>query len=697
MEIDNEKCYVISSNKSFIFRFANSYFGSKWCGIWKMPIKLIDYFAYKIVLDGTEKWLSAGNQIGMHLSKNLAIHYYEISPISIQEKVYPRGSCIVSELSLKNNSNTDKEVDVILEFAVNIRKYEENYTIREYQDSMEGNSLFIENEIGMLIFSSLVPFKLVSKSYKEHFPGNYIVPLGWKFFYELPQRCFMIRILVNLKIKANEEKSIPFFYFGSEKKSKESLIAEVDKAKLSEVNFERERLSNDDFFNLTLDAIDSFYHEAEIGSSYFAGYPYFTMFWGRDTFLILPSYISLGRFEDAKKVFSLFAKYQSDGKKYPKGIIPNNILVDGKVDYESSDATPLFLIALNHYFRFNRDKEFFFRIKDNIENALNLFEELDIDNDYLIEVDKGSRIEPKMHDSTTWMDNFDRSLKPFEIQVLWMNALKAAHEIFNYYEIYDRKDLLKKSELVKRKIEEFWNHHDFYYDRILLNGEKFEQRTANPLFALYLKEIDDERAKKVLSVLESNEFTTPYGIRAYSTKNIDFNPNSYHKGMVWGLLTNLMIFAEFNYHRKEMGMFYFDILRKNFGRRCLNSIDEVYDADGKPQGGVSQAWSICFIPRIYDELIFGIKPNVIKNEILIEPNIPNMLMNFSRKNFRIGNGFLYYDFEQRNKEKILKIRDLDLEKVIVNIPEKEVIRVNGNVFKGIAELRNKRNLVIEWE
>jgi len=140
MEIDNEKCYVISSNKSFIFRFANSYFGSKWCGIWKMPIKLIDYFAYKIILDGTEKWLSAGNQIEMHLSKNLAIHSYEISPISIQEKVYPRGSCIVSELSLKNNSNTDKEVDVILEFAVNIRKYEENYTLREYQDSRKSLS-----------------------------------------------------------------------------------------------------------------------------------------------------------------------------------------------------------------------------------------------------------------------------------------------------------------------------------------------------------------------------------------------------------------------------------------------------------------------------------------------------------------------------------------------------------------------------
>ncbi|MEM3443362.1 MAG: amylo-alpha-1,6-glucosidase [Candidatus Nanoarchaeia archaeon] len=697
MQIDNEKCYVITSGKSFIFRFANSYFGSKWCGIWKMPIKLIDYFAYKIRLDEKEWWLSAGNQTDFNFSKNLAIHSYESNQISIKEKVYPKGSCIVSEISLRNNTNIEKEVNVMLEFAANIRMYEEDYSLREYHYSIDGNSLFIENDIGMLLVSSPYEFKVILDGYKEHFPGNYINPLKWKFFYELPQRCFVIRILVNIKIGSNEEKGIPFFFFGSEKKSKEILMTEVDRARIIPIEQKIENITDNEFFNSTLDAIHSFRHESDIGNGYFAGYPYFTMFWGRDTFLILPSYVTLGRFEEVVDTILLFAKFQSNGENYPKGIIPNNIMVNGKVDYESSDATPLWLIALNHYFRFNADNALFSRIKDKIENALNLFEELDIDGDHLVEADKGSKLSPKYHDSTTWMDNFDRSLKPFELQVLWMNAFSSAYEFLNFFEIYDRKEILNKREMIKKRISEFWNNNDFYYDRILLNGNKSEQRTANPLFALYLKEIEDEKANKILNVLESDEFTTPYGIRAYSSKNVDFNPDSYHKGMVRGLLTNLMIFAEFNYDRKEKAMYYLNVIKKNFGRRCINSIDEVYDSSGKPQGAVSQAWSICFIPRIYDELIFGIKPNAMKNELLIEPKICEEIKSFSRQKFRVNNEFFSYNFERYGDKKILKVMNLSLENVKVSVPGKEIIKVNGEIYKKNAEIKNKRNLVIEWE
>src|SRR6185436_7451368 len=84
-----------------------------------------------------------------------------------------------------------------------------------------------------------------------------------------------------------------------------------------------------------------------------AGYHWFSD-WGRDTMIALPGLcLSTGRFDDAKKILSAFAK------SVDKGMLPNRFPDYGEQpEYNTVDATLWFFIAIKKYLESSGDKKF---------------------------------------------------------------------------------------------------------------------------------------------------------------------------------------------------------------------------------------------------------------------------------------------------------------------------------------------------
>ncbi len=304
------------------------------------------------------------------------------------------------------------------------------------------------------------------------------------------------------------------------------------------------------------------------GRGVMAGFPWFLQVWGRDSGFIIPAYTNKRKYEWARDSLRILASLENDGR------IPNYI--EKNPVYNSIDAGPLFVIAAEHYIRRSKDKTFLPEIEENIKNILN------------------SQVKRmiKSRIKETWMDTLDRTGYNIDVQSVWAEAYKAG------YKLLDNKDWIIKHELLRKKI-----NHDFWDGEFFLDTLGKETKTANPVFPLFFGLVEKERAKKAFEVLESEEFLTNRGLRSVSKEDSSYDPQGYHQGMVWGLLTGMLAYAERRYGRKNKSNEILKIIRSNKNLRCIDGIDEVYDGDtGIPSGCCSQAWSEIWETRIKSEL-----------------------------------------------------------------------------------------------
>ena len=107
------------------------------------------------------------------------------------------------------------------------------------------------------------------------------------------------------------------------------------------------------FEQLTLAADQFIVKKGEFLKTIIAGYHWFSD-WGRDTMISLPGLcLSTGRFEDAKKILSAFAKSVN------KGMLPNRFGDNGQEpEYNNVDGTLWFFIAVNKYLEATGDRAF---------------------------------------------------------------------------------------------------------------------------------------------------------------------------------------------------------------------------------------------------------------------------------------------------------------------------------------------------
>ena len=114
-----------------------------------------------------------------------------------------------------------------------------------------------------------------------------------------------------------------------------------------------QQLNNETIEQLTLAADQFIVKRGEDLKTVIAGYHWFTD-WGRDTMISLPGLtLSTGRYEDAKKILSAFAKSVS------MGMLPNRFQDNGEApEYNNVDGTLWYFIAVYKYLQTTNDKDF---------------------------------------------------------------------------------------------------------------------------------------------------------------------------------------------------------------------------------------------------------------------------------------------------------------------------------------------------
>jgi glycogen debranching enzyme len=634
--------YILSGKRTFFYRYCDTGFKNKWTGLWSMPNKFVEYFAIKI----NGEWLSPKTITSFSSDEFHSEHKFKLQELNVREFLFvpERRKSLVCKLMLENLQTENRNVEIDVEAAINIREREENWHDRKYS-KIAGDGIVIVSSIkGCIAFGSVPKGNIVSdEEYKDHYPSGEF------------ERCFIpgiYRINVSLPAKGKAEVSIIFSCgeneleassdFGEQASIIPALFIEKQNSYLpilENSKFKSGNESLDNLFHLNVIALEKLAFSSKFGFGYFAGLPWFTQFWGRDLGWMIPAIVDYGNFEGAKMVLKTLAKSQSED-----GRIPNVIYMNGDIDYNSVDATTLWIIALNHYIVNSGDSIFLEEIQSNLTSAIKWYWDKNRDKDGFIQHGKGSGF-----GNDTWMDTLDRGTKAVEAEAFWIEALKSAANLYNLLGNQKIASNLQSEAIeLKSKFEKmFWNNEEnFYYDRITNNGID-KRKTVNAVFPLLFNL--SQNPKKVLEKFEGYGFHTPFGITTLSKKESDFNPAGYHTGSIWGFSTLAVGCAEFANNRIEKGLEILNLMSKRLFEKCVGAIGEVWNSDTNEQIGCClQGWSSALAIICIDEYLLGLKINAFENSIILSPSLTEGMRIERRK--RIGDDVVDLKIERRNNQ-----------------------------------------------
>jgi predicted glycogen debranching enzyme len=357
---------------------------------------------------------------------------------------------------------------------------------------------------------------------------------------------------------------------------------------------------------------------ADVLKTVIAGYHWFTD-WSRDTMISLPGLcLETNRYEDAKKIISVF------GKSVSMGMLPNRFR-DGNEppEYNNVDGTLWFFNAVYSYLQTTNDRDFILKeilpvLKDIIDwHFKGTRYNIHVDTDGLLYAGETGQ-------QLTWMDAkvagwvvTPRMGKRVEVEALWYNALK----IFEALLIMNEEDvnariILSKAVQVKRSFEEkFWyGEGNYLLDGIDENGLADTKLRPNQVFALSLPFplLTGERASAVLNVVRSKLYT-PVGLRSLSPDDPFYKgryegdqlsrDSAYHQGTVWSWLLGPYIEAGMKNAGetfKQEALAIVDRFVYHLDEGCIGSVSEIFDGDAPhhPRGCVAQAWGVAEILRV---------------------------------------------------------------------------------------------------
>ena len=630
----NKNSYFLASEKGFFHRYCNSGFRTKWTGFWLYETKFLEYFAIKM----NENWLSPGNCYKFIKSENYAIHFYDLDDLSVNEIILVQNSSLFVNLIIENKNKEKIEVDLELEIAFNIRDREENWHNRTYSVKEIENKIIVNSAKGSACFQTFPRsnFQFIP-IYKDH------EPIGGL------QRCFIPgknRLKLEILGKGKKEILIVFSFGFNESEALISL--EESTSKFLAKMVKREKLKECSFFRTSDETLEKlwnisvsqlmnhYFSNDELGiNGFIAGLPWFNQIWGRDSGFIIPAIIDIGKFELAKKSLETLIKFSRNGE------IPNVIHFNGNVEFGSLDATPLFLITISKYVKVTGDVEFFRSNLEYIRKSLKWLEGLEDRNGFI-----------SLSNYKTWMDTLKREKACIEIQAMYIKALKEVSNLFKILNLKkESEDLRKKAEMIERNvIKILWDKENNYFKDSLDSKMKSVNPVFLPFFGL------TSNMKKVIKVLESDEFLGNFGVSAISRKERLYKPNSYHRGSSWFFINNIFICSLLLQRKVRKAMNLLKNLSEFLTKNAIGCLPEAWNSENgsllleKPLGVeeacLSQTWSYSTIIEMIEEFFLGINPNAITQTIILNPKLPTNF--YAKREKRIGNDLVELTIENKN-------------------------------------------------
>lgn len=398
------------------------------------------------------------------------------------------------------------------------------------------------------------------------------------------------------------------------------------------------------------------------GKGIYAGLPWFNEYWGRDMFIAMPgATLVSGQFDYTKEILKDFAKLQDrDSTSGTYGRIPN-VANLSKILYNTTDGTPRFIIEIEDLLKYSGDSSFLSDIYPSVVLSIDECLKKHTDN-------KGYLLHS---DTDTWMDvkregiaGSPRGNRANDIQYLWHKQLEAGAHLAT---LMNDAEHAKTWQYIADKLSQNFENdycdkkNILIYDHLNVDGSADLQYRPNQLFCFDLIKDDVFKQKVTRRVWE--ELVYPWGVASLAQWDPQFHPqhenwkyyhkdDAYHNGTVWLWNNGIAMQRMIEYDQIETAWKLFcNMNRQALHEGAVGSLSENADAhprEGKNwvklSGAFLQAWSNAEQLRVWYQYFLGIRPNMMKHEITIEPKLPKEITELETS-VKIGKGILFYTYK----------------------------------------------------
>jgi predicted glycogen debranching enzyme len=350
-----------------------------------------------------------------------------------------------------------------------------------------------------------------------------------------------------------------------------------------------------------------------------AGYHWFGD-WGRDTLISLPGLTFLsGRSEEGMAMLDSMSAYERNG------LLPNYFSDDDMENaYNTVDTSLWYFWSIQQMLKYTGEiRSIRNRMWPVMKKILKRYMHGTAFNIYMGENGLLHAGENGTH--ITWMDATvggepvtARWGYPVEINALWYNAICFAQELAELFDDHEFsfRDLISK---IRRSfVATFWIEGEAYLGDVFRDGFLDRSIRPNQILAVSLPYSPLDRAKWV-GVVEKvkNHLLTPVGLRTLSPEDKSYKGRyegdafsrdaAYHQGTVWPWLIAhfgeaYMKATEDKVKAKTFLLNYIRaFLRNQMTEAGVGCISEIFDGDlpHRPNGCISQAWSVAGLIRLY--------------------------------------------------------------------------------------------------
>jgi predicted glycogen debranching enzyme len=375
------------------------------------------------------------------------------------------------------------------------------------------------------------------------------------------------------------------------------------------------------------------------GPGIYAGFYWFTTYWGRDTFITLPgSNIVSGDFDNAKILLRSFAEFQdTDPESQRQGRVPNFVTVD-QVQYASIDGTWWFVRALDELWRQSGDDKFAKEMAPIVYRAVAGAMAHAVDEEMFL----------THGDGETWMDAggeehpySPRGTRAVEVQALWHRGLLTAARLAERFPETSDPDV-DYSALAATLEENFHKRFWAYFrlvDHLNADGSQDTQVRPNGLLAVMASPTlfsPDQRA--AITALAGAELVMPWGVLSLNRDDPFFHPKhldldnyyydeAYHNGDLWLWLSGSYVSA-LNQPCDGFGQTRM-LLDEILDEGAVGTLQEIRDgaqaaSNDEFGGATSQAWSLAELLRNVVQDYAGLKVDLTADSptVTLRPSVP---------------------------------------------------------------------------